>query len=205
MKRVLPVLLATVMMVAAVMSVSAATILYGDVTGDAKINNRDLAMLQQHINGWEVTVDLAAADVNDDGRVNNRDLAMLQQYINGWDVKLGPEEPVVPPAELPEVGYDLDSRGRILVQAIAQEGNVVTVTLANTSDKWITEETSYVEYTCTDAEGNVLTLDDKYYGVVFFGMLEVGETTTRTITLPEGTAKLEFGACRIVYWSQWMK
>ena len=60
----------------------------GDVNGDGDVNNRDLALLQQYINGWEVTIDVTVADVNDDGDVNNRDLALLQQYINGWDVIL---------------------------------------------------------------------------------------------------------------------
>ena len=59
------------------------------INGDGKINNRDLALLQQHINGWDVTVNADAMDVNNDGDVNNRDLALLQQYINGWDVTLG--------------------------------------------------------------------------------------------------------------------
>ena len=219
MKRILPVLLVAVMMLAAVTAVSAAKVQYGDVTGDGDINNRDLALLQQHINGWDVTADLTAADVNNDGDVNNRDLALLQQYINGWDVTLGPDveepdtpvdpdpdtpiEPDIPVVALPEVGYDLDGRGRILVESVQQEGNVVTVVIANTNSKWITEETSYVKYTCTDAEGNVLTLEEKFFGTLYLGVMDVGARITRTINLPEGTVKVEFGECRIVYWSQW--
>ena len=64
-------------------------LIYGDATGDGAVNNRDLAMMQQYINGWEVVVDADACDVNVDGAINNRDLALLQQYINGWDVTLG--------------------------------------------------------------------------------------------------------------------
>ena len=60
----------------------------GDANGDGTVNNRDVALLQQYINGWDVTVD-EAADANGDGEVNNRDVALLQQYINGWDVVLG--------------------------------------------------------------------------------------------------------------------
>ncbi len=60
-------------------------ILRGDVDGDGRLNNRDLARLQQYINGWEVTV-TEDADVNGDGTLNNRDLALLQQMLNGWDV-----------------------------------------------------------------------------------------------------------------------
>ena len=66
-------------------------IAYGDLNGDGAINNRDMALMQQYINKWDVTIDLAAADVNNDGAVNNRDLALLQQYINKWDVVLGPQ------------------------------------------------------------------------------------------------------------------
>ena len=109
----------------------------------------------------------------------------------------------MPPAALPEVGYDFDGRGRILVKEISQRGYVVTVVVENTSDKWMTEETSCVEYTCTDAAGNVLYLDNKYYGTLYFGMLESNQVRTYTITLPEGTTKLEFGDYRIIYWSQW--
>ena len=65
-------------------------VVYGDANGDGAINNRDVALLQQYINKWEVTLDLAAADANGDGAVNNRDVALLQQYINKWEVTLGP-------------------------------------------------------------------------------------------------------------------
>ena len=207
MKRVLCVLLAVALLLGVSMVTStiasADAVLYGDINGDGKINNRDLGVFQKHLNGTDVTIDLEAADVYYDGKVNNRDLGILQKYLNGTDVNLGPEKPVVPPAELPAVGYDLDGNQRVYIESISQDGYVVTLTLVNTSTQWMTEETSYVEYTCTDAEGNVLTLADTYYGALYMGMLEAGERRTYTITLPEGTAKLEFGVCRIVYWSQW--
>ena len=62
---------------------------HGDINGDGDVNNRDLALIQQYINGWGVTIHEDAADVNNDGDINNRDQALLQQYINGWDVTLG--------------------------------------------------------------------------------------------------------------------
>jgi hypothetical protein len=94
-------------------------------------------------------------------------------------------------------------RGRVIVDAISQDGYTVTFSLRNLSNKWMTEETSCFLYTCTDAEGNVLVLNDKYYGTLYIGMLEANDVDTYTITLPEGTVKLEFGDSRIVYWSQW--
>ncbi len=64
---------------------------YGDINGDGAINNKDLGLLMQYINGWVVTVDVAAADVNADGAINNKDYGLLMQYINGWQVVLGPK------------------------------------------------------------------------------------------------------------------
>ena len=61
----------------------------GDANGDGKVNNRDLGVLQQFLNDWDVEVNEAACDVNGDGKVNNRDLGILQQYLNDWDVELG--------------------------------------------------------------------------------------------------------------------
>ena len=95
MKKMLIVLAALCLMLTAVMGVTASAktaVLYGDINGDGDINNRDMALLQQYINGWDVEIDETAADVNGDGDINNRDLALLQQYINGWDVTLGPDE-----------------------------------------------------------------------------------------------------------------
>lgn len=204
MKRVMCAFLALVLVLGVtVLSVSANTVKYGDVNRDGKINNRDLGALQQYVNGFSVDIDVTAADVRPDGKVNNRDLGLLQQYVNGFDVTLGPEEPEVPAIELPAAGYDFDGRERIIADSIVQDGNTVIVTVHNHTTQWLTEETSCVLYTCTDAEGNVLYLNDRYYGTLYLGMLEAGEIETFTITLPEGTAKLEFGDFRIVYWSQW--
>ena len=66
-------------------------IVYGDANGDGEVNNIDMAMLQQYINQWEVTLNEVTADANGDGEINNIDVALLQQYINQWDVVLGPQ------------------------------------------------------------------------------------------------------------------
>ena len=52
---------------------------YGDVNNDNEVNNRDLALLMQYINGWNVTIDTDAADVTLDGYINNKDYAVLMQ------------------------------------------------------------------------------------------------------------------------------
>lgn len=60
-------------------------ILLGDANGDGKVNNRDLALLQQYLNyidlGGKPFV-VSAADLNGDGKVNNRDLGLLQRLLN---------------------------------------------------------------------------------------------------------------------------
>jgi len=63
---------------------------HGDANGDGEINNRDLALLMQYINGWNVNdeIDVFAIDVNADGKINNKDYALLMRYINGWPVEL---------------------------------------------------------------------------------------------------------------------
>ena len=100
MKKVMCMVMAVCLLMSVAMSLTAvhaagATV-YGDVNGDGKVNNRDLGVLQQYLNDYDVTVDLEAADVTHDGKVNNRDLGLLQQYLNDWDVNLDPEEPDVP-------------------------------------------------------------------------------------------------------------
>ena len=60
----------------------------GDATGDGKVNMKDIVLLQQHLNGWNVELDLNAIDVNGDGKINMKDIVFLQQYLNGWDVEL---------------------------------------------------------------------------------------------------------------------
>ena len=92
--------------------------LAGDLNGDGKINNRDLGMLSQWMNGVEISVDERTVDTNGDDKVNNRDLGLLQQYLNGWDVSLvhpmppAPPEPPASPEEefLSQVPEDLSGQ-----------------------------------------------------------------------------------------------
>ena len=61
----------------------------GDINGDSNINNKDLGVLLQYLNGWNVAVNTDITDVNADGKINNKDYGLLMQYVNGWDVTLG--------------------------------------------------------------------------------------------------------------------
>ena len=68
---------------------AAPTYLPGDVTGDGRVNNRDLGVLQQYLADMDVNIgNMNACDVTGDGRVNNRDLGVLQQYLADMDVEL---------------------------------------------------------------------------------------------------------------------
>lgn len=60
----------------------------GDVNRDGAINMKDLVLVQQYINHWDISIVERAADVNDDDDINMKDLVILQQYINGWEVEL---------------------------------------------------------------------------------------------------------------------
>ncbi len=60
----------------------------GDINGDDSINNKDLGLLMQYLNNWDVVINADAADVNGDDAVNNKDYGLLMQYLNNWDVEL---------------------------------------------------------------------------------------------------------------------
>ncbi len=63
-------------------------IVHGDADGDGRITTRDVALLQQYLAGWDVTLGEAAADADGDGSITVRDVALLQRYLAGWDVEL---------------------------------------------------------------------------------------------------------------------
>lgn len=60
----------------------------GDINNDGKINMKDIVLLQQYLNGWNVSINKQAANVNADSSINMKDIVLLQQYLNGWKVVL---------------------------------------------------------------------------------------------------------------------
>jgi len=60
----------------------------GDVNGDSNVNMKDIVLLQQYLNDWDVEIDENAANVNGDSSINMKDIVLLQQYLNDWDVTL---------------------------------------------------------------------------------------------------------------------
>lgn len=57
----------------------------GDVSGDGRVDSRDLELLQRHLNFGhliQVQLDIRVADVVFDGRIDSLDLALLQRYLN---------------------------------------------------------------------------------------------------------------------------
>ena len=60
----------------------------GDINGDNTINMKDIVLLQQYLNDWDVTIDEDAANLNGDNTINMKDIVLLQQYLNDWDVTL---------------------------------------------------------------------------------------------------------------------
>lgn len=70
-----------------------ATVKYGDLNGDDKINLLDLIAIRKYLAKWSVDVNTAAAaDCNADGKVNLLDLILMRKYLAKWNVVLGPQK-----------------------------------------------------------------------------------------------------------------
>ncbi|MBQ2661479.1 MAG: hypothetical protein IJF80_02345 [Clostridia bacterium] len=85
MKKTLSLILAVIMIVSILPVSLAFAATLGDVTGDGKINSRDIAALQKYTSGGsELTPEqFTAGDVNCDGKVNSRDIAAVQKHVTG--------------------------------------------------------------------------------------------------------------------------
>lgn len=69
-------------------------VMYGDATGDEKINLADVSLMLKHIAKWgDLELDLVAADVTNDEKINLADVSLMLKYIAKWEyIVLGPHE-----------------------------------------------------------------------------------------------------------------
>lgn len=113
---------------------------------------------------------------------------------------------VVNEVKLPAVGTDVDVnklKGRLRISAIDLKDGIMSITIKNESSNWITEETDWVKYACYDKDGKELTGQGEYFGYIYLGCLEVGESISETVTLPAGTVEVKLIDSKIVYWTEW--
>ena len=54
----------------------------GDADGNGAIDGKDLLLMEQAVNGWDVSLIAQNADLNGDGKVNGSDLLLMYQKIN---------------------------------------------------------------------------------------------------------------------------
>ncbi len=99
---------------------------------------------------------------------------------------------------LPQTAGDIDGRSRLYVGEVFEQDGVVHFSIVNKTTKWMTEETNYIEYTCRDADGNVLAVKNLYIGSV-----RANSTHRYEIPLPEGTKELSLTKHKIEYWTEW--
>ncbi len=56
----------------------------GDANADGTFTIADAIVLQQYLNGWNVSVNTNMVDMNHDDQLNNKDLVLLLRSLNGW-------------------------------------------------------------------------------------------------------------------------
>lgn len=113
--------------------VRAINYLPGDVTGDGRVNSRDLVRLSQFISdgctndadGYNANVVENACDVNGDGRINARDLIKLSQYVSDGS-KTDPNgfNAVLMPAQLPECNHSDLTKTPQKAATCTEDGNI---------------------------------------------------------------------------------
>ena len=113
------------------------------------------------------------------------------------------EQTKVGKVSLPAPGYDADGKGRIIIGEVSCENQVVSIEIKNITTKWMTEETNYLEYTCYDKKGKVLTSKDPIFGKLYMGALRAGKSVVKTFSIPTGTTRVEITGYSITYWTEW--
>ena len=115
-----------------------------------------------------------------------------------------PVQAVIENVKTPAAGYDMDGRKRIIVakSEVNAKKTVATFTFKNVSKdngrEMIIPEYSKIEYACYDKNGKEI-----YAGEITLGALDYGKSTTRTVTLPAGTAEVKFTGHNLEYWTAW--
>ncbi len=150
----------------------------GDINGDSNINNKDLGLLMQYLNAWDVEIVLSAADVNCDGNVNNKDYGLLMQYLNGWDVDLGENSSSGTSSTELKIVTDQD---KILKDAFSLGKNETTPYIAQLTgrvlsiNKEYNEEYGSICVTINVADKSIVCYNMKGTGV---DKIKVGDTIT---------------------------
>lgn len=67
-------------------------LVYGDVTGDAKVTANDVLLIRKSIAGQEIDIDPFAADVNVDGYATANDVLLIRKFVAGQNIVFGPEQ-----------------------------------------------------------------------------------------------------------------
>ena len=81
----------------------------GDVSGDAKINARDVIGTMRVMLGQNEGVYAQAADVDHDGAVNAQDVIKLMRYLVGWNEELSAADRIPAANDDPQIAMYFDS------------------------------------------------------------------------------------------------
>lgn len=113
-------------------------------------------------------------------------------------VQEGTKPTSAPKVELPAIGYDLDGKGCVKVVDALVSSYTVSITLKNVSAKWMTEETTILECTCYNKNGDVEKKEQ-----ILVGALEAGEEKWIHFQIAKDTKKVQITDFITTYWSQW--
>lgn len=129
MKKVLSFVLAVVLIVTSLMSltVSSAVYMIGDLDNDGTINGKDGNMLKRCIAGAAILDDIRCGDVDKNGIINGTDNNLLLQYLAGVYIIEQPEEepetpdvPVLSKVEIQEYTVVYPENGSVYEQYAAE-------------------------------------------------------------------------------------
>lgn len=153
--------------------------------GDANIDNeydvRDLVAAYKRDAHTETSAEYGA-DMDGDTNIDDTDYMLIRRLL------------VDQPLVLPEAGESADEH--IKISAVDLKDNKFSMTFENASKVWEVGKNSYIEYTFYDSQQNVLGMEN-----VKLGILKPGDDVNCTITIPEGTTKIQMTSFDFDYWS----